>query len=89
MSINYEFYVYANGKNKGSFFSLNSAMELFNKTRGKYVTLGVSESLRACDLIIKENNNIKLSQDINSSSFKHEKIITLNAVSILKKQFNL
>jgi hypothetical protein len=91
---NYTFYVYTNAGIKDD-LSLNEAIKQYKQTKTglEYKALGVTKDNEfACDLVnnLGKNSSDKISHDYKSmKNFKDDKLITVNTVKILEREFNL
>lgn len=86
--MNYKFYTY---NNKATYHnSLQEAIQALKDNNSEsYLSLGVEKENAACDLVIKENGNYRISNDYIYTSFKNDSLITINTIEILKREFGV
>ena len=89
----YEFYVFVN-EGKGSKFnlSLSESIKYYNslKTDG-YKAIGVTKGAESIDLVnnLGSHATDRLSKDYLSTSFKDDKVVTKNVISVLANELGL
>lgn len=81
----FKFYVY-DGKKIKRGLTISKAISTFNSFKSEYKALGV-ESVKnplSIDLLISNKDKTWISKDIESSSFKENKLISVNVINLLK-----
>lgn len=85
-----KFYLLANGINLSG-LSLNGAIDNIGIaiSQDGYAVLGVEDGEGACDLLVKIDGELKISNDYKSTRFKDTKYITNEVIPTLKSKFGL
>ncbi|AAK79123.1 hypothetical protein BJV85_002848 [Clostridium acetobutylicum] len=87
----YKFYVFTANKVVEN-LNIKEAIEEYKKINGsEYKAIGVRKDYSCCDLLnnLGKGYKNKISQDYKKSSFKQDRLITINALNILRSSFNL
>lgn len=85
MNIDFKFYVY-DGKKIERDLTISKAIEVFKSFKSDYKALGV-ESVKnplSIDLLIHKGDKTWVSKDIETTSFKDNKLISVNVINLLK-----